>query len=85
MLLVIGSTSSQAKGTKSTSFLTHVRNEVDLVPLACEDEGNSADQKDAASLYIYVLHCLLTGLCPIFGSNVFLCLNPRHCFAYLSD
>ena len=29
--------SSQAKGTKSTSFLTHVRNEVDLVPLACED------------------------------------------------
>ena len=30
--------SSQAKGTKSTSFLTHVRNEVDLVPLACEDE-----------------------------------------------
>ena len=37
--------SSQAKGTKSTSFLTHrnkvwlscVRTEVDLVPLACED------------------------------------------------
>ena len=29
--------SSQAKGTKSTSFLTHVSNEVDLVPLACED------------------------------------------------
>ena len=29
--------SSQAKGTKSTSFLTCVRNEVDLVPLACED------------------------------------------------
>ena len=31
--------SSQAKGTKSTSFLTCVRNEVDLVPLACEDAG----------------------------------------------
>ena len=30
-------TSSQVKGTKSTSFLTCVRNEVDLVPLACED------------------------------------------------
>ena len=28
--------SSQAKGTKSTSFLTHVRNEVDLVPLVCD-------------------------------------------------
>ena len=30
--------SLQAKGTKSTSFLTHVRNEVDLIPLACEDD-----------------------------------------------
>ena len=30
-------TSSQAKGTNSTSFLTHARNEVELVPLACED------------------------------------------------
>ena len=30
--------SLQAKGTKSTSFLTCVRNEVDLVPLACEDD-----------------------------------------------
>ena len=29
--------SSQAEGTKSTSFLTHVRNEVDLVSLVCED------------------------------------------------
>ena len=29
--------SSQAKGTNSTSFLTCVRNEVELVPLACED------------------------------------------------
>ena len=29
--------SSQAKGIKSTSFHTCVRNEVDLVPLACED------------------------------------------------
>ena len=27
----------QAKGTKSPSFLTCVRNEVDLVPMACED------------------------------------------------
>ena len=34
------SPSSQAKGTKSTSFL-HVRNEVDLVPLACEDDVQS--------------------------------------------
>ena len=30
--------SSQAKGTNSTSFLT--RNEVELVPLACEDESS---------------------------------------------
>ena len=30
--------SLQAKGTKSTPFLTCVRNEVDLVPLACEDD-----------------------------------------------
>ena len=29
--------SSQAKGTNSTSFLMCVRNEVELVPLACED------------------------------------------------
>ena len=35
-----GCASSQAKGTNSTSFLTHaVRNEVELVPLACEDAG----------------------------------------------
>ena len=32
----------QIKGTKSTSFLTHVRNEVDLIPLACEDDKNIA-------------------------------------------
>ena len=31
---------SEAKGTKSTSFLTCVRNEVDLEPLACEDGLN---------------------------------------------
>ena len=32
-------TSSEAKGTKSTSFLTHVRKErIGLVPLAYEDE-----------------------------------------------
>ena len=31
--------SSQAKVSKSTSFLTHVRNEVDLEPLACEDDS----------------------------------------------
>ena len=36
--LVNVSTSSQAKGTNSTSFLTHVRDEVELVPLACEDD-----------------------------------------------
>ena len=35
--IVIDDTSSQAKGTKSTSL----RNEVDLVPLACEDVGDS--------------------------------------------
>ena len=35
-----GSASSQAKGTNSTSFLTCVRNEVELVPLACEDAGS---------------------------------------------
>ena len=35
--------SSQAKGTKSTTFLTHVRKECsDLVPLACEDEFTCA-------------------------------------------
>ena len=47
--------SSQAKGTKSTSFLTCVRNEVDLVPLACEDgeddklveDGHSNDGDDS--------------------------------------
>ena len=32
--------SSQAKGTNSTSFLTH---EVELVPLACEDEWKFAN------------------------------------------
>ena len=32
--------SSQAKGTKSTSFLTHVRNEVDLVPLGLRRWSN---------------------------------------------
>ena len=36
--------SSQAKGTKFTSFLTHIRNEVDFVPLACED-GVTGDQR----------------------------------------
>ena len=34
--------SSQAKGTKFTSFLAHVRNEVNLVPLACEDVSLSS-------------------------------------------
>ena len=34
--------SSQAKGTNSISFLTCVRNEVELVPLACEDDTNLA-------------------------------------------
>ena len=32
--LLVHMTSSQAKGTNSTSFLSHVRNEVELVPLA---------------------------------------------------
>ena len=35
--------SSQAKGTQSTSFLTCVRNEVDLEPLACKDEWVAED------------------------------------------
>ena len=35
MYIVQATPSSQAKGTKSTSFLTHV----DVVPLACEDEA----------------------------------------------
>ena len=39
-ILAYQAPSSQAKGTNSTSFLTHarVRNEVELVPLACEDD-----------------------------------------------
>ena len=37
--------SSQTKGTNSTSFLTYVRNEVDLVPLACEDASECVDSK----------------------------------------
>ena len=37
-VVALKASSSQAKGTKSTSFLTQcVRNEVDLVPLNCED------------------------------------------------
>ena len=35
-----GQASSQAKGSKSTSL--HLRKEVDLVPLACEDGGQEA-------------------------------------------
>ena len=35
-LLSAGIPSSQAKGTKSSSFLPY---EVDLIPLACEDAG----------------------------------------------
>ena len=40
--------SSQAKGTNSTSFLAHVcvRNEVELVPLACEDEEEEEEEED---------------------------------------
>ena len=34
------SSSSHAKGTKSILFLTHIRNEVDLVPLPCEDDDS---------------------------------------------
>ena len=36
-MISVDSASSQAKGTNSTSFLTCVRNEVELVPLDCED------------------------------------------------
>ena len=39
LMQIKGEPSLQAKGTKSTSFLTCIRNEVDLVPLANEDEG----------------------------------------------
>ena len=38
--------SSQAKGTNSTSFLTHIRNEVELVPLACEDAEHAFSKKN---------------------------------------
>ena len=31
-------TSMHAKATKSTSLLTHVQNEVDLIPLVCKDD-----------------------------------------------
>ena len=37
--------SSQTKGTNSTSFLTCVRNEVELVPLACEDASECVDSR----------------------------------------
>ena len=49
--------SLQAKGTKSTSFLTCVRNEVDLEPLACKD----VQCNDVASTLIQGFHvmCLL--------------------------
>ena len=39
--------SSQTKGTNSTSFLTCVRNEVELVPLACEDASECVDSRVA--------------------------------------
>ena len=42
-LEVTGDASSQAKGSKSTSFFTCVRNEVDLKPMACEDEGEAIE------------------------------------------
>ena len=35
-----------AKGTQSTSFLTCVRNKVDLESLACEDEGKICDKNN---------------------------------------
>ena len=41
--------SSLAKVTKSTSFLTCIRNEVDLVPLACEDAGVDVAQMSILS------------------------------------
>ena len=37
--------SSQTKSTNSTSFLTCVRNEVELVPLACEDASECVDSR----------------------------------------
>ena len=45
--------STQAKGTKSTSFLTHscVRNEVDLVLLACAYE-NYPKRKSGGNAYL---------------------------------
>ena len=35
-------TSSQAKGTRSTLFLTNIRNKEYSVPLACEDDNLQA-------------------------------------------
>ena len=42
--------SSQAKGTSSTPFLTCVRNEVELVPLACEDVHVRKERSGASTL-----------------------------------
>ena len=55
-------TSSQAKGTNSTSFLPCVRNEVELVPLACKDGSPtfstlfSANKKEIACLFNLILY-----------------------------
>ena len=48
--------SSQAKGTNSTSFLTHVRNEVELVPLACEDAVAYTAVRSKAAVLLLLIH-----------------------------
>ena len=66
--------SSQAKGTKSTSFLTYevnlvplacIRNKVDLVPLACEDGLVVIDCSSVTSGHVFLCAfcapCLETG------------------------
>ena len=44
--------SSLAKGTKSTSFLTCVRNEVDLELLACEDDGEICNKNNGLTGFV---------------------------------
>ena len=54
----IFSASLQAKGTNSTSFLTRVRNDVELVPFACEDVLSGAKCL-SYGLSIYLKACLV--------------------------
>ena len=64
--------SSQAKGTKSTSFLTCVRNEVDLEALACEDDGKYVTRIMAAQV---LFHCIKGTL--LSKALTFSCINKK--------